>query len=117
MEIENADNRSLNYILVESPPQKHAAIKCWKGSFELAFWKTVPTLLAFASGKEERRCYFLGKKPGCVKTWCMKLYILRKVSGSAFNLLNKSCHISHKTLLASCVRLVLQKLTLTQRFM
>lgn len=45
----------------------------------------------------EGRAYFLTKKPACVKTRCMRLCVLRATSGSAFKLLNKSCHISLRT--------------------
>lgn len=65
-----------------------------KSSLVLAFWKMSR---AFPRGREERCCYFSAKKPACLKTWAYELHILRTVSGSALNLLNKSCHISHKT--------------------
>lgn len=61
-----------------------------KSSLVFAFWKISR---AFPKGRKERCCYFSAKK----KRRCLKTCILRTVSGSAFNLLNKSCHVSHKT--------------------
>ena len=40
---------------------------------------------------------FLSKKNSMSEDMAYELYILRTVSGSAFNLLNKLCHISHRT--------------------
>lgn len=65
-----------------------------KSLLVLAFWKMNR---AFPKETEEMCYYFSAKKAACLKTWAYDLYILRTVSGSAFNLLSKSCHVSQKT--------------------
>lgn len=82
-------------------------ISCGKSSlFDLAFWKIKRV---FLMGREGRSCYFSAKKQECMKTLCMILNILRRGGGSAFNMLNISCHISLKTLVSSSFRLGFQE--------